>query len=175
MPLKLNIGLSKKIGLPDFGSRGASVNLELEVDAGAIGEPDRLRQQIRHLFGLAKSSIEEELTGQQPVPQDGNGNGHSDHNNGNGNGNGHSRPVARSANGANGGNGHGSRLPPSGRAATVSQVRAIRAITGRQGLDLGQLLGSRFSLQRPEDLSLADASALIDELKNANQVNGGGR
>jgi hypothetical protein len=29
--LKLNAGLSRKVGEPDYGSRGASVNLELEV------------------------------------------------------------------------------------------------------------------------------------------------
>ena len=172
MPLKLNVGLSKKIGLPDYGSLGASTNLELELDAGVIGDPDRLRQQIRHLFGLVKTSIEEELGGQQPVPQNGHGNGHGRDPHANGNGNGHSHSDASHA---SGGNGHGSRLPTNGRAATNSQVRAIRAIAGRQRLDLGQLLGSRFNLQRPEDLSLADASALIDELKNATPVNGGGR
>ena len=161
MPLKLNVGLSKKIGLPEYGSLGASVNLELELDSSAIGDPERLRQQIRHLFGQAKSSIEEELNGQQPVAQ--NGNGRGSHTNGNGNG--HSR----------GDNGHGSRLPANGRAATNSQVRAIRAITDRRGLDLGQLLGSRFRLQRPEELSLADASALIDELKTQPTVNGDSR
>ena len=161
MPLKLNVGLSKKIGLPEYGSLGASVNLELELDSSAIGDPERLRQQIRHLFGQAKSSIEEELSGQQPVSQ--NGNGRGSHTNGTGNG--HSRSD----------NGHGSRLPANGRAATNSQVRAIRAITDRQGLDLAQLLGSRFRLQRPEELSLADASALIDELKTQSPVNGDGR
>jgi hypothetical protein len=36
MPLKLNVGLSRKIGEENYGSRGASVNLELELDAGCI-------------------------------------------------------------------------------------------------------------------------------------------
>ena len=65
MPLRLNIGLSKKVGLPDYGSLGASANLELELDSGAVSDPDRLRQQVRYLFGLAKASVEEELNQQQ--------------------------------------------------------------------------------------------------------------
>ena len=153
MPLKLNIGLSKKIGQPDYGSLGASVHVELELDSGVIGEPDRLKQQIRHLFGLAKSSIDEELNGERQVSQNGHG------------------PAAN----GNGGHGHASRHPANGRVATNSQVRAIRAITSRRGLDLEQLLGSRFRLQRPEDLSLADASALIDELKTQHPANGASR
>lgn len=170
MPLKLNVGLSKKIGLPGYGSLGASVNLELELDSSAIGDPDRLRQQVRHLFGQAKLSIEEELHGQQTTPHGENGHSREPHRNGIDDGS--SRPTTERANGRNG---HSQGPSSNGRAATNSQARAIRAIAGRQGLDLRQLLGSRFRLQRPEDLSLTDASALIDELKTQNPADGGSR
>jgi len=59
--LKVHVGLSKKVGLPKFGSRGATVNLEAEVENSVIQDPERLRQHLRRLFELAKVSLEEEL------------------------------------------------------------------------------------------------------------------
>ena len=61
MPLKLNVGLSRKVGEPNYGSRGASVNLELELDSAIVGEPERLQERIRQMFHLAKDSIDSEL------------------------------------------------------------------------------------------------------------------
>ena len=59
--------------------------------------------------------------------------------------------------------------------ATQSQARAIRAIASKQRLDLQKLLDARFGVGRPEDLRLADASTLIDELKNPGDSGGGHR
>lgn len=63
MPLKLNVGLSRKVGEPNFGSRGASVHLELELDSALVTEPDRLRDRIRSLFQLVRAAVDEELRG----------------------------------------------------------------------------------------------------------------
>ena len=46
-------------------------------------------------------------------------------------------------------------------------MRAIHAIANHQGLDLPALLRERFGLYRADELSLTDASRLIDELKAA--------
>ena len=42
MPLKLNVGLNRKVGEQNYGSRGASVNVEMELESSLVGEPSRL-------------------------------------------------------------------------------------------------------------------------------------
>jgi hypothetical protein len=152
MPMTLNVGLNRKVGEPNYGSRGASVNLELELDNSLVEQPERLRDRIRQLYQLAKASVDEELNSNSQEPANGAGNGHSfdryrTNGNGNGTSNGHSA------------NGHGPRQ------ATSSQVKAIHAIAGRNRIDVGRLVQDRFHVQRPGDLSISDASTLIDELK----------
>jgi len=146
MPLKLNCGFSRKVGEPDFGSRGASVNLELELESSLVNDPNRLQERIRQLFQLAKGSVDHEL----------HGNGQA------------------SSNGQRS-NGNGQRRQSNGRPATQSQVRAIRAIAGRQRVDLDGLLRERFGTDQPGDLSISDASQLIDELKASTNGAGGRR
>ena len=70
-------------------------------------------------------------------------------------------------------NGHADRQP-AGRSrqrkpATENQVRAIRSIASRQHADLGGLLRD-LGVERPEDLSLRQASELIDTLKTAASI-----
>ncbi len=161
MPLRLNIGLSKKIGLPDYGSLGASANLELELDSGAVGDPERLRQHVRHLFGLAKASVEEELNQQQTALANNGRNGH-----------GADPHVSRNGNAAT--NGHRVSRRPNGRAATQSQVRAIQAIATRHRLDLTPHL-QRYGVNTAEQLGVQQASELIDDLNTQPAGAGGGR
>ena len=67
MPLKTNIGVSRKIADNSYGSRGASVNLEVELDSTLINDPERFHDRIRQVFRLAQQAIDEELTRQQRV------------------------------------------------------------------------------------------------------------
>jgi len=163
MSVKLNIGLSRKVGEANYGSRGASINLEVELDNGVLNDPGQLRDRVRDLYMLARQSVDDEL--QRPadagetayVNGNGNGNGHARHSNGhghaNGNGNGHAS-----------GNGQQPRMEVA--RATQSQIRAIFAITKRQGLDPDVLVRDKYRVHRMDDLSIREASALIDELKN---------
>jgi len=51
------------------------------------------------------------------------------------------------------------------RKATTSQIRALHAIANRQGLKLTDILRDRFRVYKAEDLSVGQASQMIDELK----------
>lgn len=77
--LKLNIGFNRKVGEANYGSRGASVNLEIEVESGLVREPEKLQAKINYLFDLAKASVDAQLNGsaepQQPPPVVANNNG----------------------------------------------------------------------------------------------------
>ena len=178
MSVKLNIGLSRKVGEANYGSRGASINLEVELDNGMLNNPNQLRERVHDLYVLARQSVDEEL--QRPAEA---GPSEFSHGNGNGNGsgraataancNGHANGHAANGNGNSNGyasNGNGHSNGQQGRVevarATQSQIRAIFAISKRQGLDPKSLVSERYRVYRMEDLTIREASALIDELKN---------
>jgi hypothetical protein len=158
--LKLNLGVARKVGLPDFSSVGASCNLELELDAGLLERDlDAFHARVRGAYVAAHQAVHDELARlHAPVaePQD--------------------APAASSRRASNGHAGGNGRLdhPPACRSrprkpATENQVRAIRSIASRQHADLDGLL-REFGVNRPEDLSLKQASELIDALKTAASI-----
>lgn len=148
MPLKLNVGASRKIADQSYCSRGASVNLEIELDSGLVTEPAKLQDRIRQLFALVRTSLAEEL----------NGNGHAP--------NGENTPAPSANTNGNGPSRNGGQ-----RQATQSQVKAIHAIARSRRIDIGQFLNDRFHVNRPDDLTIKEASQVIDELKD-NAKNG---
>ena len=142
MPVKVNVGLSKKIGQPDYGSLGASCNVEFELDGSYDnGSTTRFQDAVRRAYVACREAVETEIRTQSGQPSTGDTSQHSSTT-----------------------SGYGDRTPE--RGATSSQVRAIHAISGRHGVDLQSLLTSRFQVAKPDDLSIRQASSLIDELKN---------
>jgi len=151
MPLKLNVGFSRKVGEANFGSRGASVHLELEAEMDLVREPEKLHEKIRHLFRLAKASIDDELNGngqEAPPPHHNRITSHL--------------PTDSDAqpNGPSGRNGH---------RATEKQheylSRLVRQIPGLDSQKLAALAEKMFAKPVAELTSL-DASGLIDTLKS---------
>ena len=59
--LRLNAGFSRKVGEANYSSRGASVNVDLELESALIQEPEKLHEKIRVLFAIAKKAVDEEL------------------------------------------------------------------------------------------------------------------
>jgi hypothetical protein len=158
--LKLNVGVSRKVGLPDYGSVGASCNLEVEVDVGLIDRDlDAFHARVRGVYVAAHQAVHDELARlHAPVaePQDP-----------------PAAPTRHASNGHASTNGHADR-PPGGRSrvrkpATEAQIRAIRSIASRQHADLDGLL-RELGVDRLEDLSLRQASELIDTLKTAASI-----
>ena len=140
MPMKLTIGLAKKVGLPRYGSLGATCAVELEVpDFG--DDPDGFRRRVHAAFLTCTRAVEEELARHCPPPEG----AVSDDDAG---------PAGDHPNG------------PS-RPATGSQVRALRALCRRDGVDLDALIAARADADGPEALSAAEAGRLIDELQRA--------
>ena len=176
MPMKLNVGLSRKVGEPNYGSRGASVNLELEIDSTLAAEPDRLQDRIRELFCLARASIDEELqsgTSQSPTNAQ-RLNDRTAASTRQQHANGQSAGSRAATNGSRS-NGNGRQSANNPPPATASQVRALHAITNRLGLNLEAVLQDRFNLGNAAVLTIAEASQLIDELNATNTTAAGSR
>jgi hypothetical protein len=161
--MKLNVGVSRKLGLPNFGSVGASCNLELELDATLLERDlDAFHTQIRGAYMAAHQAVHDELARLQaagtqaptkPRARDAvNGSGPGD---GHARGNGEAVLAGRTA----------AEAPRSGKPATASQVSAIRSIARQREADLVAILRSEYDVERPEDLTLRQASAVIDRLK----------
>ncbi len=171
MPLKTNVGVSRKVADNNYGSRGASVGLEIELDSTLINEPERFHDRIRQVFRLAQQAIDEELNRQQgngTASQQTNGaNGHATQSSQNGNaananGNGHATNGNGQSTNGNGRNGH------TATPATEKQLGYAKQLAkGIQGLGIRRLesLAEKMFGRPLVGLTTLDASGLIDTLK----------
>ena len=162
MPITLTAGISRKMGLPNYGSLGATCHVEVELD-GSPNEAGReaFQQDVRGVFAACAQAVEEELARQsqisRPAPE-------------------RAEPTA-DANGANGSNGNGSNgngttkglLPiGNGHRATARQIDFAGSIASQiRGLGIRRLESvCQHLLGKPLlELSSAEASRLIDTLK----------
>ena len=166
MPLRLNIGLSKKLGLPDYGSLGASCNVDIELDAALLQtDPEAFQRHARNAYDACRRAVQEELARHQAAPTStpadnppvasGNVGG-----NATGNGNGHASGNGNGQNGNSRGNGH---------QASEKQVTYIRQLAGHiKNLGVRRLdaLAQRMFAKPVVRLTSLEASGLIDTLKS---------
>jgi len=149
MPLTLNVGLSKKVGLPIYGSFGVSCHVEVELEATLLSNDlEGFQQKVKQAYGACHQAIREELARQQQEPPT-SGNG--------------KQPQPATGKQPQPAPAH---RPPRDqtRPATANQLRALDAIAARQQIDLASLLRQRFGDVSAADLTIIEASHLIDEL-----------
>ena len=61
MAMKIDVGVCKKVGLPDYGSAGAHCDITLEADISVLNNPDEFQERVRHAYGLCRQAIKNEL------------------------------------------------------------------------------------------------------------------
>ena len=172
MPLVLNVGLSKKLGLPDYGSVGATCNVTVELEGTLLqNDLETFQRHVRNAYVACSQAVNDELSRQRPAeatanPGNGhgtgtapntNGNGNGSHANGNGNGNGTPQN----------GNGKQQTGSPNHRASQKQLDFANQLARQIKGLGVRRLeeLASKMFGKPLADLSSLDASSLIDTLK----------
>ncbi len=151
MGIKLNVGISKKIGLPDYGSAGSQCNLELELDSSALERPEEFHRRVQEAYAACRSAVEDELRNHQAnakqestkqTPQE--------------------QPTP--ANSAPASNGHGSFGPSSKQREYIQRLAGqVKGFSNQKLENLCQRM-----YQKPfTSLSGLEASNLIDTLREA--------
>lgn len=149
MPLKLNLGLSRKIGQPDYGSLGASCNVEIELEHSLLEHDlDGFHDRVRKVYIACRQAVNDELARQQAglVEPESNGS-----------------PQHRNASHAL--NGHGTH----GHSASARQLEYARELAKQvTGVGVRRLetIAQKMHGKPLAGLSSIEASALIDLLKD---------
>jgi hypothetical protein len=66
MAIKINVGVNKKIGLPDYGSAGSHCNIEIEADNSILDNAEQFLQRVKDAYEVARQSVEKELSYHRP-------------------------------------------------------------------------------------------------------------
>src|SRR4051812_3699798 len=93
MPMTVKVGLAKKGGQPEFGSLGASCDIELELDGSLLfHDLDGLQEKVRAAYVACRQAVNDELASQRRTAEPllsntnagNNGKGHPHHSSENG-------------------------------------------------------------------------------------------
>lgn len=168
MPLHVTVSFSKKVGLPDFGSLGASCEVAFEAAGDLLSrDPGEFHRQVQFAYAACALAVTEELSRQRTVPA---GNAASPRT-----ANGHAvqapatAPVVTPSNGRHGATHDSDAAPPAtGPRASEKQLSYARRLAGQvtglgaRGLDD---LAQKMFRHSMTDITGLEASGLIDVLK----------
>jgi hypothetical protein len=162
MPININVGLSKKVGLPKYSSLAASCSVQFEAEYGLLeSKLDEFQLRVCEAFAACRQAVQEELARQQEnlvgnaVAEGADAGASTRRCNGDGNGQNH----LYDGNGQNGSNCH---------AASERQYAYLRQLASQiPGLGLRRLesLVEKLCGKPFASLTSLDASRLIDTLK----------
>lgn len=165
MPMKLNVGLSKKLGLSDYGSIGASCHVELELEGSLLqSDLEAFHRHVRGAFVACRQAVQDELARHQdsaavapaaapPEKTSTAATGSFD------------RRSARESNGSGSARGNGNGAPH----ASPKQMEYLQQLARQiRGLGVRRLDGlAQKMFGKPlAALTTLDASGLIDTLKS---------
>ncbi len=142
MSLRLEVSFNRKLGEPNFGSRGAGLTLSVEAEASLIDRPDALRARVAELYSEVRRAVDRELQLGAGVTRETNATERTDV----------LEPEPSPF------------VTNETRPATDEQVRAIFAIGRRTGRNLYRICRERFGKAQPRELSSDEAGQLLDEI-----------
>jgi hypothetical protein len=153
MPMKLNIGLARKVGLPEYSSICASCNVEVELNGSMVFDDlEGFHRQVRQAYVACQQAVTDELARHQQRETPAGSSTPEGHN-----GPPRDNGAPRNGNGAS--NGH---------RASEKQTGYIQQLAGQiRGLGVRRLesLCDKMFSKPLADLTSLDASGLIDTLK----------
>lgn len=160
MPMKLTVGVSKKQGLPDYGSVGASCHVELELEGSLLqNDLETFQRHVRNAYVACSQAVNDELARHQ-APADSSTSQPANPP--------ATRPHPASRSNGNQANGNGNGNGSNGLRASQKQRNYIGQLAGQvSGLGARRLetLAQKMFGKPLADLSSLDGSALIDTLK----------
>ena len=160
MTIKINVGVNKKIGLPDYGSAGSHCNIEIEADNSILDNASQFLQRVKDAYEVARKSVEEELSHHRPgsVASQTRSPSQSD-----------KEPAPQQEYRNANSNGNTFTLSPKQQQFIASLVKGVKGLDWRT---LDKYCNSKWG-KTCSQLTSKEASMLIEDLKNAKSGGGG--
>ena len=166
MTIKINVGVNKKIGLPDYGSAGGHCNIEIEADNSILDNADQFLQRVKDAYEMARQSVEEELSHHRTGGSTNGNTANQTRNSSQSNANATTEPQRQDYRNSNagGGNTGGTRVASPKQQQFIASL--VKGIKGLNWNTLDRYCNVQFG-KNTAQLTPKEASALIEDLKAA--------